>query len=69
MSDELRALFSSDQELAEPDWSDREAAITFLLESERPYAGSRGVDETAMRALLGRVYDRSISTLQARPFQ
>jgi pimeloyl-ACP methyl ester carboxylesterase len=59
MSDALRAVFSSDGQPPEPDWSDREAAIAFLLESERPYAGSRGVDEEAMRALLGRVYDRS----------
>jgi len=61
MSDELRALFSGDDEPPEPDWSDREAAIAFLLEGERPYAGSRGIDEAAMRALLGRVYDRSES--------
>ena len=61
VSDELRAVFSGDEEPAEPDWSDREAAIAFLLEGERPYAGSRGVDEEAMRALLGRVYDRSTS--------
>ncbi len=45
----------------EPDWDDREAAIAFLLEGERPYTGSRGLDEPAMRALLGRVYDRSES--------
>ena len=45
----------------EPDWDDREAAIAYLLEGERPYTGSRGVDEPAMRALLGRVYDRSES--------
>ena len=61
MSDELDALFSGDEQPAEPDWSDRDAAIAFLLEGERPYAGSRGVDEEAMRALLGRVYDRSTS--------
>jgi pimeloyl-ACP methyl ester carboxylesterase len=61
MSDELRALFRGDGEPAEPDWSDREAAISFLLEGERPYAGSRGVDEQAMRALLGGVFDRSSS--------
>jgi pimeloyl-ACP methyl ester carboxylesterase len=60
MSDELRALFSGEP-AAEPDWSDREAAIAFLLEGERPYAGSRGVDEEAMRALLAGVYDRSPS--------
>ena len=61
MSDALRAVFSSDAEPPEPDWSDRETAIAFLLEGERPYAGSRGIDEPAMRALLGRVYDRSAS--------
>jgi pimeloyl-ACP methyl ester carboxylesterase len=61
MSDALRAVFSAEHQPAEPDWSDREAVITFLLEAERPYAGSRGVDEDAMRALLGRVYDRSAS--------
>ena len=59
MSDALRAAFGEPPE--EPDWSDREAAIAFLLEAERPYAGSRGVDEPALRALLGRVYDRSAS--------
>ena len=57
-SDALRAVFSGDGP-AEPDWSDREAAIAYLLEAERPYVGSRGLDEAAMRALLGRVYDRS----------
>jgi len=60
MSDEMRAVFGGDQP-AEPDWSDREAAIAFMLEGERPYAGSRGLDEEALRALLGRVYDRSTS--------
>ena len=45
----------------EPDWSDRDAAIAFMLEGERPYAGSRGLDEPALNALLGRVYDRSAS--------
>ena len=60
MSDALRAVFSGEGP-AEPDWSDREAAIAFMLEGERPYAGSRGIDEEAMRALLGRVYDRSSS--------
>jgi len=59
MSDAMRMAFGEQPE--EPDWSDREAAIAFLLEAERPYAGSRGVDEPALRALLGRVYDRSAS--------
>jgi pimeloyl-ACP methyl ester carboxylesterase len=59
VSDEMRAAFGAQPQ--EPDWSDREAAIAFLLENERPYAGSRGVDDDAMRVLLGRVYDRSAS--------
>lgn len=64
MSDEMRAAFGAQRE--EPDWSDRESAIAFLLEAERPYAGSRGVDDDAMRALLGRVYDRSTSLASAK---
>jgi pimeloyl-ACP methyl ester carboxylesterase len=63
MSAELRALFGEEQ--AEPDWADREAAIAFLLARERPYAGSRGVDEAALRTVLGRVYDRSTSLASA----
>jgi pimeloyl-ACP methyl ester carboxylesterase len=65
MSDELRAAFAAGGAQAAPDWSDRAAAIEFLLEAERPYAGPRGVDEAAMRALLGRVYDRSPSMASA----
>jgi len=60
MSDELRAAFA-DAQPPEPDWSDREATIEYLLEAERPYAGSRGLDDDATRTLLGRVYDRSPS--------
>ncbi|MDX6727575.1 MAG: hypothetical protein QOK49_2380 [Baekduia sp.] len=65
MSDALRAVFDGDGQPAGPDWSDREAAIAFLLESERPYAGSRGIDEAALRDVLGRVYDRSADLASA----
>jgi pimeloyl-ACP methyl ester carboxylesterase len=64
MSDEMHAVFSGEQP-AEPDWSDREAAVEYLLDAERPYAGSLGLDEPAMRALIGRVYDRSTSMASA----
>ena len=57
MSDALRAVFSS--EPTEPDWADRDAAIAYLLEAERPYVGSRGLDEAAMRPVIARAYDRS----------
>lgn len=66
MSDELRALFAGDAATPpEPDWADRDAAIAHLLEAERPYAGRRGIDDDAMRELLGRVYDRSGSMASA----
>jgi pimeloyl-ACP methyl ester carboxylesterase len=65
-SDELRAVFSAESQPSEPDWSDRAAAIDFLLDAERPYAGTRGIDEDAVRALLGRVYDRSTSLPSAK---
>ena len=64
MTDELRAAFSGGGE-PEPDWSDREAAIAFLLEAERPYAGGRGLDEEATREVIGRAYDRSPSPASA----
>jgi pimeloyl-ACP methyl ester carboxylesterase len=60
MSAELAAVFSGEDEPA-PDWADREAALAHLLDAERPYAGARGIDEPAMRELLGRVLDRSPS--------
>jgi pimeloyl-ACP methyl ester carboxylesterase len=62
-TDAMRAAFGAQPE--PPDWADREAAIAYLLEGERPYAGSRGVDDDAMRPLLGRVYDRSSSLASA----
>jgi pimeloyl-ACP methyl ester carboxylesterase len=63
MSEASRAAFG--KQPAEPDWSDREAAIAYLLEAERPYAGPRGIDDEAMLALLGRVYDRSSNLASA----
>ena len=59
-SEELRALFARG-DAAEPDWSDRDATVAFLLEGERPYAGRRGLEEERLRELLGQVYDRSTS--------
>lgn len=40
-----------------PDWSDREAAIDYLVEAERPF--SPRFDEVAMRELCSRVVDRT----------
>jgi pimeloyl-ACP methyl ester carboxylesterase len=58
VSDKLRAHFG--KEVAEPDWSRREAVIDHLVADERVYAGSLPRDEDARRALVGRIFDRTI---------
>jgi pimeloyl-ACP methyl ester carboxylesterase len=59
MSDELRAHFAEPP--PQPDWSDREAVVDYLVEDERVYAApSRPFDEAARRELAGRTFDRSI---------
>lgn len=63
MSDELAATFDSGG--AEPDWSDRDAVIDYLVDSYRPYAGSGPFDETGLRAAAVRVVDRSRSVASA----
>ena len=57
MSDELRATFAEPQ--PDPDWSDREAAIEYLVENERPFASRRDFDEAR------RVPAPSVSTTAA----
>lgn len=59
MSDELRARF--DEPLPEPDWSDRQAVVDYLVEDSRPFAGTLPFDEEEMRALAGRVFDRTVN--------
>jgi pimeloyl-ACP methyl ester carboxylesterase len=49
MSEELRASFA--EEAPEPDWSDRDAVIDYMVEGERPFAGSRPFDEAAIREI------------------
>jgi len=59
MSDELRAYF--EQPPPAPDWSERDAAIEYLVEDERMYAArSRPFDEAGKRELAGRIFDRSL---------
>lgn len=58
-SAEIAATF--DAPLADPDWTDRAAVIDWVVESERPYAGPGTFDEGEMRAVVGRVWDRTPS--------
>ena len=57
MAPELQATFESGD--SEPDWHDRDAVIDHIVEGERPYAGPGNFDEPRLRALAGRVFDRS----------
>jgi pimeloyl-ACP methyl ester carboxylesterase len=54
---ELQATFSD--ESPEPDWQDRDAVIDHIVEGERPYAGPGNFDEPRLRAIAGRVFDRT----------
>jgi pimeloyl-ACP methyl ester carboxylesterase len=64
MSDELAAVFADDSG-TEPDWSDRKAAVDYVVDSFRPYAGSGPFDETGIRAVAEQVVDRSQSIASA----
>ncbi|HEV2529524.1 MAG TPA: alpha/beta fold hydrolase [Thermomicrobiales bacterium] len=53
----VRAAWADD---SVPDWTDREATITWLAESERPFAGTmERFDVEEQRAVAAKTYDRS----------
>ena len=58
MSHELRARF--EEPPPEPDWSDRQAVVDYLVDELRPFAGTLPFDEEAMRALVARIVDRTV---------
>jgi pimeloyl-ACP methyl ester carboxylesterase len=57
MSEKLQASFA--EEASEPDWSDRDAVIDYIVEGERPFAGSRPFNEAGIREIAARVFDRT----------
>jgi pimeloyl-ACP methyl ester carboxylesterase len=59
-SAELAALFAGGGP-PDPDWSDREAVVDWLVDGFRPYAGSGPFDEAGLRAVAARVAARSRS--------
>jgi pimeloyl-ACP methyl ester carboxylesterase len=57
MSDELQARF--EKPLPEPDWSDRQAVVDYIVEDLRAFAGTVSFDEEEMRGLVGRIVERT----------
>lgn len=45
----------------EPDWSDRQAVVDYIVEDLRPYAGTLPFDEEGTRVLVGRIVDRTVN--------
>ncbi|WP_205208086.1 MULTISPECIES: alpha/beta fold hydrolase [unclassified Arthrobacter] len=62
-SPEVAALFANAP--PEPDWSDRETTVSWVVDGERPYAGPGYFDEAAVRDLVARVWDRTPSMASA----
>jgi pimeloyl-ACP methyl ester carboxylesterase len=59
MSDELRAWV--EEPPPEPDWSDRQAVVDYIVEDLRQHAGTLPFDEEEMRAFAGRIVDRTVN--------
>jgi pimeloyl-ACP methyl ester carboxylesterase len=58
-SAKLAAYFTNP--MPQPDWSDREAVIDYVVADQLPYLGSIPVDEAGLRALAARIVDRTAS--------
>src|SRR6266702_1468555 len=57
MTERLRAHFATAK--PRPDATDRAAFIDHIVDAERAFAGSLGIDEPSLRQLAGRVFDRT----------
>lgn len=62
MSDQLKAFYDAQ---TDPDWSDRDAVIDYILAEERALSGSLPFDEPTRRAMIARAVARS-SDIAAR---
>lgn len=57
MHDRMKAVFEHPAE--EPDWSDREAVIRYIVDSTKPFGGSCTASDSELRAVASRVVDRT----------
>lgn len=53
----LQEVFAAER--PEPDWGDREAVISHIVEDARPFAGPETFDDAHVRALAGQAVDRT----------
>lgn len=53
-----------------PDWRDRESFIRYVIDTEKQYSGSIPVDEERIRAIAGRMFDRTadVEASQVNPW-
>ena len=59
MADRLKAAFVDPA--PEPDWTDRDAVVDYLVDGERPFAGPDSFDEAHVRERARRVVDRTVN--------
>jgi pimeloyl-ACP methyl ester carboxylesterase len=59
MADRLAAFF--EEPAAEPDWTDRDAVVEYLVEGQRPFSGPECFDEAAVREVAREVVDRTVN--------
>jgi len=59
MAERLKAVFADPA--PEPDWTDRDAVVDYLVEVERPFAGPHSFDEAAVREVARDVVDRTVN--------
>jgi pimeloyl-ACP methyl ester carboxylesterase len=59
MADQLKAAFVDPA--PEPDWTDRDAVVDYLVDGERPFAGPDSFDEAHVRERARRVVDRTVN--------
>lgn len=59
-------LMSRIMEAPEPDWSDRDAVLDFMVEGGRHLAGSGPFDMAEVRERVGRIFDRTVDAAQGR---
>lgn len=57
MSERVAAAFADPA--PEPDWTDRAAVVEYVVAEDRLFGGTLPTDEPRLRALVGRVFDRT----------